>query len=42
MKNKDRELKYKFMMKKLEEQRIERVVNRVGVKPKSTTNKNAS
>ena len=39
MKTKDREMRYKHMMQRLEEQRKERVYNIKGVKPKSTTNK---
>ena len=39
MKIKDREMRYKHMMQRLEEQRKDRVYNIKGIKPSSTTNK---
>lgn len=39
MKNKDREIKYKYMLDKLQQQRQERNMNRTGIKPNTTTNK---
>ena len=41
MKNKDREMRYKHMMQKLDAQRKDRVFNQVGTKPNSTTNRPA-